>query len=77
MRRRIPGYLHHKNTGQARVIIDGKVYWVGKHGSPQSHDRYDELISKLVLSPAEGSSEVDKRTVSEILVRSRQCSPRR
>ena len=37
--RRIPGYVHHKPTGQARVRINGKDYYLGKFGSPESHER--------------------------------------
>ena len=47
--RRIPAYQHHKATGQARVRINGKDHWLGKHGTPESHDRYDELIAEHVL----------------------------
>lgn len=44
--RRIPAYVHHKPTGQARVRIDGKDHYLGKYGSPESHDRYDELVAE-------------------------------
>jgi integrase len=47
--RRIPAYVHHKPTGQARVRINGKDHYLGKFGSPESHERYDELIAELVL----------------------------
>lgn len=50
MSRRIPGYLFHKATGQARVIIAGKTHWLGKHGTPESHERYDNLIGELVAT---------------------------
>ena len=46
--RRIPGYLLHKATGQARVVIDVITYWLGAHGAPNSHNRYDDLVSQLV-----------------------------
>jgi hypothetical protein len=38
-KRTIPKYSHHKATGQARVRIDGKEHWLGKHGSPESFQR--------------------------------------
>ncbi len=47
--RRIPAYVHHKPTGQARVRINGRDHYLGKYGSPESHERYDELISELVI----------------------------
>ena len=42
--RRQPGYLHHKARNQAKVIIDGRVHYLGPYDSPESHERYDELI---------------------------------
>ena len=47
-RQRVPGYLLHKPTGQARVRINGKDHWLGKHGSPESHQQYAELIEEFV-----------------------------
>ncbi len=47
--RRIPAYTHHKPTGQARVRINSKSFYLGKYGSPESHDRYDSLIAVLVI----------------------------
>jgi integrase len=44
--RKKPSYLLHKPTGQARVRIDGKDHYLGEFGSPQSRERYDELISE-------------------------------
>src|SRR5262245_57096676 len=52
-KRRIPGYLHH-SSGQARVILDGQVHYLGKYGSPESKARYDELLGQWLsgrLSP--------------------------
>ena len=47
--RRIPAYQLHKATGQAKVRIAGKDHYLGKYGSPASHDKYDELIAELVI----------------------------
>ena len=44
-KRRRPAYLLHKATGQARVRIDGKDCYLGVYGSPESRERYDELIA--------------------------------
>eukprot|EP00913_Durusdinium_trenchii_P028474 g26702.t1 len=41
---RKPSYLLHKPSGQARVRIDGKDHYLGEYDSPESRDRYDELI---------------------------------
>lgn len=42
---RKPSYLRHKPTGQARVRINGKDHYLGEYGSPESRERYDELIA--------------------------------
>ncbi len=46
--RRIPAYVHHKPTGQARVRIDGKDFYLGAYGTSESYDRYDELIAGML-----------------------------
>lgn len=43
-RKRKPGYWCHKPSGQAYVRIDGKDHYLGPYDSPESRDRYDELI---------------------------------
>ena len=44
-----PAYLLHKPSGQARVRINGKDYYLGPHGSADSKARYDDLIHKWRL----------------------------
>ncbi len=39
-----PKYSLHKSTGQARVIIDRRHHSLGAFGSPESKERYDELV---------------------------------
>jgi integrase len=46
---RPPGYLLHKGTGQARCTINGKCHYLGRHGSPESKDRYADLIARWRL----------------------------
>ena len=43
---RTPGYLLHKATGQARVRIQGRDYYLGRHNSPESWKRYRQLIAQ-------------------------------
>lgn len=45
----VPSYLRH-SSGQARVIINGKAYYLGKHGSKASKQRYDTLIAEWLAS---------------------------
>ncbi len=44
--KRIPKYSLHKATGQALVRINGKVIYLGEHGSEESKAKYDRLIAK-------------------------------
>ncbi len=44
--KRKPSYLLHKPTGQARVRIDGKDHYLGLYGSPESRERYEDLIAE-------------------------------
>jgi integrase len=43
-----PKYRHHKSTGRAYIVIDGKTYYLGKYESPESRDEYDRLIGEWI-----------------------------
>ena len=45
--RAIPKYRKHA-TGQALVQIDGKRYYLGKWGTPESRAKYDRLVSQYL-----------------------------
>ncbi|MEM7456691.1 MAG: hypothetical protein AAF456_20270 [Planctomycetota bacterium] len=45
-RRRQPGYLVHKRSGQARVIINGKTHYLGPHVSDESHRKYHAILAE-------------------------------
>lgn len=40
---RVPKMLRH-SSGQARVILSGKVHYLGVFGSPEAHSRYGQLL---------------------------------
>lgn len=46
----VPQYCHHRASGQAVVRFNGHDYYLGKFGSPESHDEYDRLVAFKVLS---------------------------
>ncbi len=48
-RKNKPDYCHHTPSGLAYVRIDGKFYWLGKHGSQVSRDKYDVVIGQWKL----------------------------
>lgn len=54
-KKRKPSCLHHKATGQARVRIDGKDIYLGPYGSPESRERYDDLMSEWIARNADVS----------------------
>ncbi len=53
-RNRIPSYLPHKASGQARVRISGRDVYLGPFGSPESKEAYARLIAEHF---AKGESE--------------------
>lgn len=53
--RRKPEYLHHKPSNQARVRINGKDHYLGPFGSPESRERYDDLIREWALQSGDVS----------------------
>lgn len=71
-RKRVPGYLLHKSTGHARVIINGRQVFLGKYNSPESIEKYRRLIAEMNASggdPAPYPDERDGLTVAELLAR--------
>ena len=38
--------MHHKASGQARVRIDGKDYFLGRHGTKASRNEYRRVINE-------------------------------
>ena len=50
MAKRVPSLTLHKPTGQARVRIEGRDIYLGKHGSDASEQRYHQLIAEWLSS---------------------------
>lgn len=70
-RPRTPGYCLHRPSGQARVTLNGKDYYLGKYGSPESREAYDRLIAEWLAAgrqtPAPAPAE-NETTVSEVIL---------
>lgn len=66
MAKRTPKYSLHKPTGQARVQINGKTYYLGKYDSPESHERYERLISEWFGSAFDADRET--LTISRLAI---------
>lgn len=72
---RVPGYLLHKATGQARVRIQGRDVYLGPYGSVESRERYGRILADLarggVVDPVEARDKptaVPGLTVNELCV---------
>jgi hypothetical protein len=49
--RKPPASHLHKPTGQAVVRIDGRDFYLGRHGTEASQEVYRRLISEWITSP--------------------------
>lgn len=47
---RFPSYRLHKPTGLAVVRLNGKDFYLGKHGTRASHDKYERLIAEWLAN---------------------------
>lgn len=65
---RTPSYRRH-SSGQARVTIEGKTYYLGPYNTKQSRQEYDRLISEYLASGRSITfgQPVDDLTVSELM----------
>jgi integrase len=48
--RKIPSYRLHKPTGQAVVRLDGRDFYLGKHGTEASQEAYRRLIAEWLTN---------------------------
>ncbi|HET6163707.1 MAG TPA: hypothetical protein VFG37_08570, partial [Planctomycetota bacterium] len=69
MNDRVPAYVHHRPSGQARVRIEGRDFYLGPYKSKASRVEYDRLIGEWLASgrrlapPDQGFD----KTVNEVL----------
>jgi len=66
---RTPSYLLHKASGQARVRIRGRDYYLGKHNTPESRERYHQLVAQYIAdsNSAPQLVECDQTSVAELV----------
>lgn len=73
--KKVPSYGLHKPSGQARIIVRGTSIYLGKHGSPESHEAYARWVTKLSAeTPPEPvrlthPDRLHELTINELLVR--------
>jgi site-specific recombinase XerD len=56
-----PAYSLHKASGNAVVRIDGKDHYLGPHGSPESHAKYERLLAEARAARLEGTVTAEER----------------
>ena len=49
-KRNIPNYRLHKASGQAVVELDGRTFYLGKHGSKASREEYERRIAEYLAN---------------------------
>jgi integrase len=66
----LPSYTLHKATGQARVRIDGKDFYLGPYDSAESREKYGSLIARFVAGrgPEPQNAESLHVSVSELIL---------
>ena len=47
---RKPSYCLHKPSGRTYATINGKPVYFGRHGTPESRDRYDLAIAEWIAT---------------------------
>lgn len=65
--RKPPAYRLHKPTGQAVVRIDGRDFYLGKHGTDASQEAYRRLIAEWAISPLPAASPSSRPTLGVAL----------
>jgi integrase len=72
-RSRTPQYRHHRPSGQAVVTLSGRDFYLGKHGTPESRERYDQLLAewlakgRTITAPSQDNPHGDL-SVSEMIL---------
>ena len=71
-KRRVPKYRHFKSKDLAMVEIAGKVIYLGKYGTPESHAEYSRLVQEYLAAPATkpsgNAAHPDGPTVNELIL---------
>jgi hypothetical protein len=69
---RPPSYRLHRPTGQAVVTLNGRDFYLGRHGSPESRAEYDRLIVEWISNgrrlPAPTSEAGSDLSINELLL---------
>ena len=64
-----PAYRLYKRTGQAVVTLNGRDYYLGKHGTGASRQAYDRLIGEWLTGGRSLPTEDDPLTIIELVAK--------
>jgi len=64
----VPKYRHFKPKNLGVVRIDGKDFYLGKFGSPESYERYRRLLAERFSRPAASPSNRAAKPQSEVIM---------
>ena len=65
-RKVIPSYLPHKPSGQARVRINGRDFYLGEYGSPESMAQNHRLLAEHFSGSSNGEMATVVTTESDV-----------
>ena len=65
-KKRVPKYCLHKPTGQAKVVLNGKTFYLGRYGTAASKQAYDRKIQEW-LAAGRRLPTHDTLTVEELI----------
>jgi hypothetical protein len=69
---RVPKYRLHRASNQALVEIHGRRIYLGKYDSPESREKYRELIARLMSADPAPVAEVNSTkpfTIDELVLK--------
>ena len=65
-RKKVPSYLRHKAKDLAYIRINGRVHYLGKFGTPESHERYRRVVGEWLSSGRSPGESTKGITVVEL-----------
>ena len=74
---RVPSYCLHKRSGQAIVVLSGKMFYLGPYGSEVSKREYDRVVGEWCSPPRFGTgSKCNGKNFSAVVDPLRQSNAR-
>jgi len=67
--RRVPSLRHHKASGQAYAVLNGKAVYFGRSDDPQAEQKYHQAIAEWLAAGKQLPSDPNVITVKEVLSR--------